>query len=72
LAFSLAERYFCPAMGRKGQKYLSAREKVGRYGEKLPDVFILRCSTITTCKPEYICTGIQLIINLFFCLTKQF
>jgi hypothetical protein len=36
LAFSLEERYFCPAMGRKGEKYLSAEEK-------LPDVFILRC-----------------------------
>jgi len=32
----------------------------------------LRCSTITTCKPEYICTAIQLIINLFICLTKWF
>jgi len=29
-------------------------------GEKYPDVFILRCSTITTCKPEYICTAIQI------------
>jgi len=26
----------------------------GRYGEKLPDVFILRCRTITTWRPEHI------------------
>jgi len=60
---------FSPAMGRKGEKYLSAREKVG-YWKKFSDVFILRCSTITICKPEYIYTWIQLIINLLICLTK--
>jgi len=50
-------KVFLPAMGRKGEKYLSAGEKwhkMGRYGDELPDLFILRCSTITICKPEYI------------------
>jgi len=37
--------------GEKGKKYLSAGEKwqkVGRYKEKEPGVFILRCISITT------------------------
>jgi len=39
-----------------GEIYLSAKEKVGRCGEKLPDMFILSYSTITKWNPEYIRT----------------
>jgi len=36
-AFSPTERYFSPAMGKKGEIYLSAGEK----WEKLPDVLAM-------------------------------
>jgi len=39
LAFSLAESYFSPAMGRN--TFLPG--EMAETGEKLPDMFILRC-----------------------------
>jgi len=39
LAFSPAERYFSPPMGRNGRNW----REIAETGEKLPGVFILRC-----------------------------
>jgi len=43
LAFSPAERYFSPAMGRKRGEIPFCWGEMAETGEKLPDVFILRC-----------------------------
>jgi len=42
LAFSPGEGYFTLVMGRKREKYFSAQE----IGEKLPNVFISRSSSL--------------------------
>jgi len=59
LTFSPAESYFSPAMGRNGRNWGEMAET----GEKLPDVFILRCKAqpcVSHGITKYICTGIQL------------
>jgi len=74
LGFSLAERNFSPAMGRKREKHLFCLGESGEIRGDTPRCVYFKVqhhNNMQTRVYSYICTGIQLIINLFICLTKQ-
>jgi len=63
LAFSPAERYFSPAMGRNWGEIPFCRREMAETGEKLPGVFVLKCKEYPSVShgiTKYIFTGIQL------------